>query len=39
LLPFGVEAVGEAIAYDPANGNYLHVGQGVNSPIYRIACQ
>jgi len=39
LLPFGVEDVGEAIAYDPASGNYLHVGQGVSSPIYRIACQ
>lgn len=40
-VPCADERQGEAIAYDPATGNYLHSsesGSGPLSPIYRIEC-
>lgn len=36
--PFGVEVQGEAVAYDPANGNYLQISEWNFPPIYRVPC-
>jgi hypothetical protein len=37
--PFGIEVQGEAVAYDPADGNYLQISEWEYPPIYRIGCQ
>ena len=37
--PFSIELLGEAIAYDPATGDYLHVAEGSHSTVYRVACE
>jgi len=38
LVPAGVEIQGEALAYDPATGGYLHVQEGTSMPIFRVDC-
>ncbi|MDP8256823.1 MAG: hypothetical protein P9M14_13825 [Candidatus Alcyoniella australis] len=38
-LPVALELQGEAIAYDPSDGSYMHVSEGSNPPLYRVSCQ
>jgi hypothetical protein len=35
----GSERQGEAIGYDPVSRGYTTVSEGVNSPVWRVACE
>ena len=37
-VPRGLEIQGEAVAYDPISGGYMHVAEGSHPILYRIRC-